>query len=244
MISYNEIKLPAEPLVAVVAPHPDDFDAIAVTLRYLHQECQAHIHLAVMTGGASGVEDQFAAGRDKATLREAEQLASCRMFGLSETAVTFLRLTENRAGDIQVSEANRQIITAYLRQIRPQLIFMPYYNDSNPSHRDGPILVADAVAQLELPVKFFFNMDPKTIAMEPDCYTAFDSDMAAWKAELLRCHQSQQQRNLNQRQHGFDERILAFNRRGADDFKLSADYAELFTVIDADRLLIEDMAEA
>ena len=38
----------------VLAPHPDDFDAIAITLRYF-QARGNEIHLAVLSGGSQGV---------------------------------------------------------------------------------------------------------------------------------------------------------------------------------------------
>ena len=44
--------------VLVLAPHPDDFDAIGVTLQYLHKQGNP-IYLAVLSGSASGVLDSF-----------------------------------------------------------------------------------------------------------------------------------------------------------------------------------------
>jgi len=70
--------------VAVVAPHPDDFEAIAVTLRWLHQR-DSIIELGVLTRGVSGVEDGYGGARtaeEKARLREGEQRRSAAEFGL------------------------------------------------------------------------------------------------------------------------------------------------------------------
>ncbi|MBP1768990.1 MAG: hypothetical protein H6P98_3105, partial [Candidatus Aminicenantes bacterium] len=69
--------------MAVLAPHPDDFDAAGVTLR-LFQRNGNRVSLAVLTSGASGVEDGFCsppARAEKARIRENEQRASCRFFG-------------------------------------------------------------------------------------------------------------------------------------------------------------------
>ncbi|MCF6176927.1 MAG: PIG-L family deacetylase [Victivallaceae bacterium] len=216
--------------VAVLAPHPDDFDAIAVTLKRL--ACKgANIILAVMTGGASGVEDSFGSftsDTDKAQLREAEQLDSCRLFGLADDAVTFLRLAEADNGNLLANRYNQLIIEKYLKDIKPEVIFMPHGNDTNATHRASLIMVKRAVAKLHIRVNFMLNMDPKTIAIEPDYSSGFEDDEAKWKGALLRCHKSQHQRNLNTRQHGFDYRILEFNRQGATKFKLPVTYAELF----------------
>jgi LmbE family N-acetylglucosaminyl deacetylase len=230
VVSFNEFAVDDGETVAVMAPHPDDFDAIAITLKRLADK-GANIILAVMTGGASGVEDSFGSftsDTDKAQLREAEQLDSCRLFGLADDAVTFLRLAEDDNGNLLANHSNQLIIEKYLKNIEPEVIFMPHGNDTNATHRVSLIMVKEAVGQLQLKVNFMLNMDPKTIAVKPDYYSGFDDDEAEWKGALLRCHKSQHQRNLNTRQHGFDYRILEFNRQGAAQFKLPVIYAELF----------------
>ncbi|RYY73478.1 MAG: PIG-L family deacetylase, partial [Comamonadaceae bacterium] len=88
------LALPGPLAVAVVAPHPDDFDAIAVTLQLLQQQGHA-LHVAVVTTGASGVDDGFGGALDdagKAALRESEQHASCAAFGLPPGRLAFLRM--------------------------------------------------------------------------------------------------------------------------------------------------------
>ena len=52
--------LPLNPTlrVVVLAPHPDDFDAIGISMRTL-QENGNPIDVTVLTSGASGVEDDF-----------------------------------------------------------------------------------------------------------------------------------------------------------------------------------------
>ena len=72
--------------------------------------------------------------------------------------------------------------------------------------------------------------DPKTTGIRTDLYTDFGDDEAAWKAELLRFHDTQHQRNLNTRGHGLDDRILAVNRTIADELGLEEPYAEAFEV--------------
>ena len=54
-----------------------------------------------------------------------------------------------------------------------------------------------------------------------------DAD-AEWKARLLRLHASQHDRNLRSRGVGFDERILALNRKCAEALGLGEPYAEAF----------------
>src|SRR3569832_2667646 len=90
----NDLALPAPLVIVVLAPHPDDFDAIGVALRLL--QLQVHlIHVAVLTTGVNGVVDGWNGARsagEKAELREAEQRASCEYFGLLVVCFFFLCL--------------------------------------------------------------------------------------------------------------------------------------------------------
>ena len=68
----------------VMGPHPDDFDAIGVTLRHCW-EAGNSLHVAVIRTG-SGVEDSYAPDltlEKKARLRDEEQRASVRFFWLA-----------------------------------------------------------------------------------------------------------------------------------------------------------------
>jgi hypothetical protein len=64
--------------------------------------------------------------------------------------------------------------------------------------------------------------------MRPDLYAYFGEEEAAWKAQLLRFHRSQQERNLKTRGQGFDQRVLDVNRRAAADAGGLMPYAEVF----------------
>ena len=64
--------------------------------------------------------------------------------------------------------------------------------------------------------------------MRADFYMPFGPDQANWKAELLRFHDSQHQRNLRTRGHGFDDRILEVNKKIARELSLEEEYAEAF----------------
>lgn len=229
-LRLERIAIEAPLRVLVLAPHPDDFDAIAVTLRHLHRH-GATIELAVLTGGASGVEDGYGGAHDdaaKAALREAEQRASCAAFGLPDERCAFVRLAEDARGHPLDDDANRNAVRALLRRHRPDLVFMPHGHDSNVGHQ-RVFALFDAAARAEgLAAWACLNRDAKTIAMTTDLVTAFDDDAARWKAGLLRLHASQQQRNLRSRGHGFDERVLAVNRDAAREAGAGLPYAETF----------------
>jgi LmbE family N-acetylglucosaminyl deacetylase len=226
-------QLPREQRVAVMAPHPDDFDVIAATMRLLH-ETGSIIHVAVLTPGASGVEDAYLRSADKdakARAREAEQIASCAFFGLPPDRLRFLRLAEDTGGHLADAAANEQALSNVLETWRPQLVFMPHGNDPNAAHQRTHAMVRRCLASQRSTATLFLNRDPKTLGMREDVFVLFDEPQAEWKRALLRHHDSQQSRNLHTRGFGFDTRILDGNRNVAATAGLNAAYAEVFQVV-------------
>jgi LmbE family N-acetylglucosaminyl deacetylase len=214
----------------VLAPHPDDFDAIGATMRYFWENGNP-LHVAVATSGASGVEDRFCSPptvEAKAELREKEQRASCRFFGLPEAHLAFLHLEEDEAGHPLQCEANVERVRRHVLSKRPALVFLPHGHDTNPGHQRIYEMFRPVAREADYPLVAFLNRDPKTIRMRCDVYHGFGEKAAGWKGELLRFHQSQHQRNLNQRRYGFDERILRMNQQDAEACSVGAPYAEIF----------------
>lgn len=221
----SELDLPVPLKIAVLAPHPDDFDAIGVTLRRLHE--QGHeIHLAVLTAGANGIEDGWNGlqnAQEKAEVREAEQRASCEFFGLPSGRISFLRLWE-KAEDEQDLARLRE----YLLRIAPDLVFLPHGNDSNKTHRRTYESFCAIAESEKLHTLACLNLDAKTVDMRTDMLSYFDEEEAEWKRRLLRFHRSQQERNLQSRGYGFDERVLKVNRDAAAKAGAGQPYAEVF----------------
>lgn len=229
-VDIRSVKFPRDLVIIVLAPHPDDFDAIAVTLR-LFRDNGNPIHAGVLSSGASGVEDSFCSPPTpevKAKLREQEQRASCRLFGLPPERLAFLRLKEDDQAHPIVAEENLAQVCQYLTARRPDIVFLPHGNDTNAGHRRAYAMLCSVVSTAGASLTAFLNRDPKTIEMRHDVYTAFAEEDAQWKGELLRCHQSQHQRNLNARGHGMDERILNVDRQTARELACVEDFAEVF----------------
>jgi LmbE family N-acetylglucosaminyl deacetylase len=225
----DRLDWPAGLSVAVLGPHPDDFDCVAVTLRHLTDR-GARLHVAVLSAGVSGVEDSFGDAAQKAAVRRAEQQASCRQFGLPADALTFLPLAEDAAGEPADTPANRDLVAAWLQPIEPALVFLPHGHDQKGGHRNVAALFRGIAIAERLSITGMLNRDPKTIALRFDAAMPYGEQQAAWKAALLRCHDTQQQRNLHTRGHGFDDRILATDRRSAQELGLDQPYAEAFEV--------------
>lgn len=230
---FDRIKFPSSLKLLVLAPHPDDFDAIGVTMKYFRENGN-HIFLSVISGAASGVQDSFMVthpGKSKAEIREEEQKNSCRFFGLPEKNISFLHLSEDIHGDPEENSANMEKLKTYLMEISPDMVFMPHGNDTNQGHKRTYNMFMEIVSGLNRPITVFLNRDPKTIEMRNDIFTVFGKEDAEWKAKLLRFHVSQHQRNLNTRNHGFDERVLKVNREIASKYlNLQNSNAEVFEI--------------
>jgi LmbE family N-acetylglucosaminyl deacetylase len=226
--------IPALPLdrrlrLLYLAPHPDDFDANAVTLRYLRQ--QGHpLQVGVVRTG-SGVEAAYRPGltlAGMAELREHEQRASARRFGLPDADLTFLTLAMDPEDQPLDTPTNRDAVAAFVLGARADLVFLPHGNDTNSGHRVMSAFARQTAGRAGRPLALCFNRDPKTIALRMDLYTPFGAEAARWKAELLRCHDSQHQRNLRTRGAGFDDRILNADRQTARELGLADEFAEAF----------------
>lgn len=227
----DRIDWPSHLRVAVLAPHPDDFDAIGVTLRRLHQR-GSPIHLAVLSA-CSGVEDSFCSPPTpevKAATREQEQRDSCHFFGLSEACLEFTAMKLDADGQPADDPANDRVLAGILRRERADLVFLPHGNDTNAGHRQTWAVFRRVAQAADRPLVAFSNRDPKTIALRPDAMMLFDEALAEWKGELLRHHRSQQHRNLLRRGKGLDHRILEVNRRAAEEAGYAGQYAEVFEI--------------
>ncbi|WP_241673001.1 PIG-L deacetylase family protein [Lacisediminimonas profundi] len=216
--------------IVVLAPHPDDFDAIGVTMRWL-QSLGHQIHVAVLTSGANGVKDGWQGATqpsEKAAIREAEQRSSCAFFGLPPERLSFLRLWEEVDGRPYDEALQYQQLRNYLAPRQANMVFLPHGNDSNRTHRRTWETFHSIATQDDLKVHAFLNLDAKTLSFRADVVMSFEEEAASWKRELLRFHRSQQERNLKTRGIGFDERVLAVNRAAADHAASPKPYAEVF----------------
>jgi LmbE family N-acetylglucosaminyl deacetylase len=229
-LQLPELRFPAPLTVVVLAPHPDDFDAIGVSMRLLHQQ-EHEIHVAVLTAGANGIEDGWNGLHgvaEKAALRETEQQASCRFFGLPESRLEFLRMWEGDHRTAADDADDYARLRSYLLTKRPDLVFLPHGNDSNRTHRRTYETFNTIATQDNLALYACLNLDAKTVSMRPDLYMYFGKDEAEWKGMLLRFHHSQHERNLSSRGIGFDERVLKVNRDAAAQAGEKNLYAEVF----------------
>jgi LmbE family N-acetylglucosaminyl deacetylase len=197
-----------------LAPHPDDPDAIAVTLRLLADQGW-EMHWAVVTSGWSGVRDDFCGPdrRMKAETRMAEQRESARLFGLPEDRLRFLETRDTDEGELARTDDNQRLVTSLLDTLQPDVVLLPHRKDSNPTHRLVYEWFAEWADSITRPLLALGNEDPKSVDFHPNVEVVFGEEEALWKASLLECHRSQSARNQATRGITFAERILGMNRR-------------------------------
>jgi len=136
-LSLKDITISRALRLLVLAPHPDDFDIIGITMRHFQKNGNP-IDIVVATSGASGVEDAFCTPPSpeiKMAIREEEQRASCRFFGLPQSQLSFLRLDEDEKGHPLQSRNNIDCILRHVIDRRPDLVFLPHGNDTNFGHQ-------------------------------------------------------------------------------------------------------------
>lgn len=229
-VFLHSLRVPKQLVILVLAPHPDDFDEIAITMRFFKDNGNP-IDVAVLSSGASGVEDGFCSPptrKAKAEIREKEQRNSCKFFGLPDSSLTFLRLQEDHAGHIIENDANFGRVRDHFLEKRPDMVFLPHGNDTNIGHQRTYSIFRRIAQGVGYSLVAFLNRDPKTISMRHDVYTLFEEKDAEWKGQLIRFHESQQQRNVNTRNHGLDQRVLRVNREIARGNLQMHTYAEAF----------------
>lgn len=228
-VRLDQVAWPRGLSVAVLGPHPDDFDVAAVTLRHLDR-AGARISVAVLSASAIGVLDDYCAPERKAETRRAEQRASCRLFGLPDDALEFPPVAEDEAGEPADTPANRAVVAEFLLRRKPDLVLLPHGSDQKAGHRNVYSLFRGIAAAQRLSLVALLHRDPKTLSIRIDAVTPYDEAAAEWKGRLLRCHDTQHQRNLRTRGHGIDERLLGSDRRNAAGLKLPWPLAEAFEI--------------
>jgi LmbE family N-acetylglucosaminyl deacetylase len=231
-IDLARIPLPSDLRLLVLAPHPDDFDEIAVSLKHF-QSLGVKIRLLVLTGASSGVLDSFVnppTRQRKQAIREREQRDALDFFCLPQKSVEFLYLPEDQHGELALTRSTHETVAIHFKSFSPDIVTLPYGHDTNSGHQRTFLLLREIAKSSEKPLLALYQKDPKTIAIQLQAYMAFDESIAAWKGEMLRFHQSQQTRNLATRNHGIDERILSVNRVIAKELGLEFPYAEGFQI--------------
>ena len=221
--------------VLVLCPHPDDFDIAGVTLRHFQQN-GSEIFIAVAPT-SSGILDSFYGQKptqqEQIETRLEEQRKSIEFFGLDSANVDFFPtdMDLDANGEMAYSEANKALIEKVILRTEPKALFIPHSNDPNPAHNAMYRIVVETIIEHDLKLFIYQQKDPKTQGIKVNAYFPIDEKSASWKRELLKFHQSQDHRNRETRQIGFDDRILDMNEAIAEELELDCQWAEAFEVL-------------
>ncbi|MEH2380370.1 MAG: PIG-L deacetylase family protein [Nostoc sp.] len=129
--SVNEIAFSP---VLIVAPHPDDETLGCGGAIALLRSLNCHVQVLVISDGTLSHprSRKYPADRLKA-LREAETLSALKLLGVEVNDVTFLRMQDGSiATQYQSAVASCR---AYITEIAPQIIFLPWRYDPHADHR-------------------------------------------------------------------------------------------------------------
>jgi LmbE family N-acetylglucosaminyl deacetylase len=243
----KKVRPPAYGKVLILGPHPDDPESVAITGRFLMRS-GCDIRYAIASMSPSGVEDEYAQSlrkngftslqEKKSEIRRREQSRTAEMFGLPPDRLVFLGIEESKELD---SPKNLSRIRDHLESVSPDIVIMPIGKDQNQTHawvyQVFRECAKDLTRKTEKPMIALYNEDPKTIEIRKDLFVLFGEEGANWKRALLKAHDSQQQRNIQNRGVGFDERILRMNHLSYRHLHevspppvLSAKYAEVFEI--------------
>jgi len=118
-----------ESVALIISPHPDDAEiAMGGTIASLIQQ---GVKVVV-----ADLSDGEPTPHGSVEVRKEESLVASKILGLTER-----RLLPLKNREIFDSVENRSVVAALIREIRPHLLFGPYWEDAHPDHVQAAALV-------------------------------------------------------------------------------------------------------
>ena len=121
------------PTVLVIAPHPDDEVLACGGSILLHNDAGRVVHVLYLTSGERG-SPYHTAGELRGA-REAEATAAARALGIPVSRLHFARFPD---GGILPTDLDQvAAVVRLLRDVRPDLVYLPHAEDASFDHRAG-----------------------------------------------------------------------------------------------------------
>ena len=185
--------------VLIVAPHPDDETlgcggAIAL-LRSLN--CDVCV-LVISDGTLSHPNSQKYTAPVLQALRESETLEALAQLGVTSNHVTFCGLQDGSISTQYISVVTN--CSAYLIEVAPQIMFLPWRYDPHPDHRATSKLIHTALSNLNLSPRIIeypiwdWDAEQRGNLTESEKVTSWRLDIAAvvkLKQQAIACYRSQ-----------------------------------------------------
>src|SRR5438552_6854872 len=129
-------------VLAVMAP-PDDIEMTCAGTLALLKRAGCDVHMASMTAGGLGSATRSRA--EISRIRRKEAAASANLLGAGYTCLGFDDLT------IVYNETAKRRVSAFLRQVRPDLVIVPSPVDYMADHEETPRIVREAAFASTVP---------------------------------------------------------------------------------------------
>ncbi len=128
----------------VVAPHPDDESLGCGGAIALLRQFEIEVNVLVLSDGTLShpYSAKFPAKKLR-DVRENEMLAALRILGVEKNSVTFFRYKDRSVPNENAGEMVERC-RAYLNDIQPQTILVPWRRDPHPDHRAAYTLIKAA----------------------------------------------------------------------------------------------------
>jgi len=158
--------------ILVIGPHPDDLEFGCGGTLYKLSEKGFKLNLLVITKGEYGANPH---------IREEEQMRSAKILKANLSFAGF-KDTEVPMGRELISFIEKSILN-----IKPDLIFVNYFNDTHQDHRNVSKATITAARYVN---NLIFYEVPTTLDFLPNIFSDI-GDVLNVKTRLLKCHYSQ-----------------------------------------------------
>jgi len=225
--------------VLVVAPHPDDEVLGCGGSIAKLTAAGARVHVACLTSGEQGSGTVPPAELGPA--REGEARAAVSLLGADPADVTFARFGDGQVSPYDLTQA--EAVIRLLRQVRPEVLYLPHQHDGPFDHEAAHRLVLRA-ADMAGSRNFAHLGEPHWVpcvlgyeVWSPISRPSYLEDISAFtkaKAAALGCYSSQAGKGGGQASHVGPAGLALAAHRGA---ATTGGHREAFTVIRTDRVM-------
>lgn len=223
--NLNKVTLepPASGKILVIAPHPDDeLIGLGGTLR-LHVLNKDTVKVVYIADGSMGFPRNY-----RPTHREKQEMADKRELeareGMEAVGVSDLIFLEYKDGKFFVNDNVLKYMIQLLNNMKPDIIYIPYFFDSNRDHQQTLNMMMQTLEQSKLSTKIaMYEVWEPLIA---NFIVGIDK-VASTKEEALKIHKSQ----LNSINYLYSAMGISAYRGAINE---AGDYAEAFLVLDSE----------
>jgi LmbE family N-acetylglucosaminyl deacetylase len=159
--------------VLAVAPHPDDIEIGCAGALIKLAKAGHEITLAIMTKGEAGGDP---------ALRQREQETAAKLYKAKQ--IYWLGFHDTR---VPLSKESIDALDRVMREVKPDLVFAPWGEDTHQDHRATSAQVRSATRYTK---NVLFYEVPSTIDFLPDVYVDITKELPS-KFKALKAHKSQ-----------------------------------------------------